>query len=798
MIEKIVGLAENLTPFALIGAGGIGKTAIALTVLHHDRIKKRFGSNRRFIRCDQFPASGAHFLARLSKVIGAGVENPEDLAPLRPSLSSKDMLIILDNAESILDPQGTDGRGIYTMVKELSHFNNICLGITSRLSAVPPHCKRLEIPTLSMEAARDIFYSIYDDDDHPETINNLLERLEFHALSITLLATTASDNMWSLNRLIKKWDAQRAQVLRTDHNESLAATIELSLDSPTFRKLGPNARDLLGVVAFFPRGVDEENLEWLFSTVDDPETIFDKFCILSLTYRSNGFITMLAPIRDYFSPREPRSSSLLCTTKDHYLARLSVLPDPKKPKLGGDSPWIVLEDMNVEHLLDIFTSIDASALNVWDACVHFMDHLYWEKPRQTMLRLKIEALPDSHPSKAAGLFGLSRLFGSIGNLVEQKRLLVHTLTLERARGGDFRVALTLKWLSDVNMFLGLYEEGIPQVEEALETFKRLGDTQEQATCLDKLAWLLLRDKQLDAAEDAVLRRMDLLPETGEELQACQSHRLLGVVYYTKEDYEKAIPRLETALTIASASNWQTELFWTRYEMAILFRNKREFDRASTHIEQAKSHAGNDAFNLGCGTEMQAWIWYEQGRLEDAKSEALGALEIYEKLGAAKNIKRSRGLVRQIEETETGKPGSGGEFSGCSAASLLTLSHLRASHPNVKLFSVMNPGPSVLASLELFYIIIADVLGKSFYSLMIYGVSFFACPISTLLSCVLNSRRGDMSEQFSLRLYFSLRSRISSLVNGEMPSSSTPFWHHTHTFEAASPGLSQAVSYSLCG
>ena len=649
LIEEVVGFAERLESVALIGAGGIGKTSIALTVLHHNRIEARFGENRRFIRCDQFPASRANLLARLSEVIGAGVENPEDLTPLRSSLSSKETLIVLDNAESVLDPKGTGAQEIYSVVDELCRFKKVCVLITSRIKTVPPHCKRPEVPTLSMEAACEIFYGIYGNREKSGVIEDLLRRLDFHALSITLLATTAAHYAWDHDRLAQEWDAQRAQVLHTDYNGSLAATIELSLASPTFRSLDPNSRCLLGVIAFFPQGFSEKNLDWLFPTISNIKHLLDTFCLLSLTYRSNGFVTMLAPIRDYLVPQDPRSSPLLCATRDRYFNRLSVGADRESPG-RGETRWVGLEDVNIEHLLDVFTSIDSNTDGIWEACYHFMIHLTWNKPRQTALRSKIETLADDHPDKPKCLCQLAELFGQVGNFAEQRRLTTYSLKLGRRRMDDTQVAFTLRRLCDANRLLHLYGEGIRQAEEALEIYERIGDAGGRAWCLNDLAHVLLDGRQADAAMNAASRALDLITEKDQEYLLSQLHRILGRIHRLKGEKEKAIHHFEASLTIASPFNWHEALFWALCSLAELFYDGGELEDANAHIKRAKSQAVDGAlpYQLARAMELQSKFWLQQLRLEDAKSEALRSLEIYEKLGAEEGMKEAGYYLRKVE------------------------------------------------------------------------------------------------------------------------------------------------------
>jgi len=606
LVDQIISLAEDLTPLALVGPGGIGKTSIALTVLHNHRVKERFSDDRRFIRCDRFPASLGHFLNRLSSVTGAGVENPGDLTDLQPFLSSKEMLIVLDNAESILDPRGTDAREIYAVVEELSRSDNIWLCITSRISTIPPDCETLDVPTLSMEAARDTFYRIYKNGERSGAVDSILKQLDFHPLSITLLATVAHQNRWDTNRLTREWESRRTAMLRTDHDDSLAAAIELSLASPMFQELGPDARAVLEVVAFFPQGVDEGNLDWLFPAISDRKNIFDKFCVLSLTYRSNGFATMLAPLRDHICPKAPETAPLLCTVKECYFRRLWVSVHPDTPEFEK-TRWITSEDVNVEHLLDVFTSIDTNSDSVWDACAGFMDHIRWHKPRFTILRSKIEGLQDNHPYKAQCMDQLALVLDSIGDFTESRRLFAYTLGLWRERENSSMVAQILRDLAYVNLRSNLPAEGIPQAKEALELYENLSDAAGQADSLRCLALLLVKDNQADAAEQAASHAINLSSGQPSKVLVCDHHHTLGHIYNSRGETEAAISHLETALRIATSLNsWAKRASVLRCFTHLLLKEGRLSD-AQVHLESLKLDGANNIMSLGLATVIQACV-----------------------------------------------------------------------------------------------------------------------------------------------------------------------------------------------
>jgi hypothetical protein len=222
--------------------------------------------------------------------------------------------------------------------------------------------------------------------------------------------------------------------------------------------------------------------------------------------------------------------------------------------------------------------------------------------------------------------------------VEQKRLLTHTLKLERERGNDFGVARALGSLSDANRLLGLYEEGIQQAKEALEIYERLGDTVEQARCLIHLARCCVSRQSARRRGGSRISRNRSSPGERPRISGLPiSSRSWQYISFQGREREghspfRGSPRNRIPFQLARSAVLDSSLpggalFRSKASstMHTLTSNKPSRTRLITHTTWV-------ARSL-----LQARDWYRQRMLEEATSEALRALEIFEKLGAAEDL-----------------------------------------------------------------------------------------------------------------------------------------------------------------
>ena len=295
---ELLDLTEQVASVALSGPVGVGKSSVALTILHHDQIKVKFGRNRHFMRCDDLTNSLEGFLERLSDAVGTG--RTTDTGQLRSHLESlPPLILLLDGVDSILDPLAPEAEKISATIEEFGCYQNVCLLTTSRMCPEIPGFHRVEVPTLSGDAARDAFHGLCHL-DRSSAVDALLTELDFHPLSIDLLANSVRKNSWDETALLKALSDDQTGVLKTQYYQHMRDAIERSFRSPTLRSLGDAARDALAAIARSPCGVEECGLESIVPGMAGVEEAVDVLCKFSLVYRQGGFVKMLSPLRFYF------------------------------------------------------------------------------------------------------------------------------------------------------------------------------------------------------------------------------------------------------------------------------------------------------------------------------------------------------------------------------------------------------------------------------------------------------------------------------------------------------------------
>ena len=148
--------------------------------------------------------------------------------------------------------------------------------------------------------------------------------------------------------------------------------------------------------------------------------------------------------------------------------------------------------------------------------------------------------------------------------------------------------------------------------------------------------------------------MELLPEEGQERRTCAGHRVLSDIHKSKGETTttKAVHHCEVVLGSASSFKMAREQCWVHFGPMLILSGQHKPDNAQTHVEKAKSHAA-DTYLLARATGQQARLWIRLGRVEEARPEALGALDAFERPGAADDVRFTRWLLRRTDARVAG-------------------------------------------------------------------------------------------------------------------------------------------------
>ena len=330
----------------------------------------------------------------MARTLGVGVSASGSHRGVSDFLRSGDILIVLDNAETFLDCKATEEiPRINRAITEFADHPSVTILITSRTRKLPHGLvyELREVPPLDKEPAIQTFMKVYKHDISRSLsiLEQILDSVAYHPLSINLLAQAGEENQWSIEELLAHWSIQRTELLCTGHgkDDNLGKSVELSLTSPSVKALGDDVRGILCIIAFLPQGVLRENIEELFPTVRGIEQIISILLKQSLLLCDNGFVTMLAPIRLYLCDGSPQLD-LLPTVREYYYRQFSLDP----------STVVAREDANIESLIaHDFSSLSADdeLEAVASACEAFIRTLCLSTCRSTSLRSVIDGLDTS-------------------------------------------------------------------------------------------------------------------------------------------------------------------------------------------------------------------------------------------------------------------------------------------------------------------------------------------------------------------------------------------------------------------
>jgi ankyrin repeat protein/tetratricopeptide (TPR) repeat protein len=580
-------LQDRSRPLLIHGPPGIGKSKLALALLHDDLVVRKFGRMRYQLRCDAFKTAK-------DVVAAMGLEwfgwTPSETieGEVVAELKRGECAIVIDNFET---PYRADTAACDTLLQRLLGVEELWLIVGVQGSDSPiglRWAEPIQPQRLGFEDASRLFCEISRNPSHARDplLRGLLNELDGVPHAIQLLAAQAEGEE-NLQGLAIRWRKEKTKLLQRggDHTREtdIEAAYEFAIASPALEG-GP--RQLLRILACLPAGFPEGDIEQILVS----DTLFRTLKEVkraALVFKEVGRLRMLAPLREYVLRAHEASTAELALAHGYFL-EIAV----RGNELGGTGSNEIIkrftnEYANVQWAVDwAITNSDPRAINAalgLAQFIRFRGLRDWDvlQRAQNLARARGDVLGDAQCGALLARIALTR------NQYEDAHRDAEASRQHYVAAGDrLGEADCIRTLAIVALRRDELVDAVRYTQNAADLYRELNNLRGQADCLVDFAEIARRKDELDEAVRLAQEALSMYHKAGNELGRANSLSTLWLVAWQKSQTDESLLPLREALSIYRDIGFKKSEAWCVAQLARVAVSASQHEQAREQFQEA--------------------------------------------------------------------------------------------------------------------------------------------------------------------------------------------------------------------
>jgi predicted ATPase/class 3 adenylate cyclase len=634
-VEQIKTLLDTAHAVTLTGIGGTGKTRLSLQVAAD--LIEQYADGVWFVELAPL-AEPSLVASTIGEVLGISeVPGQTMLDTLSDALAQKQLLLVLDNCEHLLDTSAEVAAALLKACPELRILASSREGLgiageaTYAVSPLPLPEAQVDIGVLLSTPSVQLFVERAQlakpmfqlTEDNAEAIGFICRRLDGIPLALELAA--ARVKIMPPQKLVERLEDRfryltggKREALA--HHQTLRATIDWSYDL-----LDEAEKLLLNRLSVFQGGFVMEAAEGVcagegldeLEVLDYLSQLVQKSLVEVDEQEDDARYRLLETVRQYAQEKLDEAGETETYHQahlDHYLA----LAETAEPELAGAEQASWLKRLHEEH--DNFRGALHWAIQAqqWEAAQRmggalgrfWATHGHLGEGRVWLAQaLQVEEGVDL-AAQAKALRYAGTLAWQQGDLGEAQGMMEASLAVYRELGDTQGVAMALGNLGAVAAQQGDLDGAKALFEEALASLRELGDTRGIASALNNLGIVAMDQGDLEGAKALYEESLALRREQGDTYNIAITLSNLGELAYLEDDLEEARRQLADSLTLSQEIGDQIGVNDASAVMASLV-HKEGFAEIATQLQGASARWGEE---LGVPLQPMDQKLYDETRV----------------------------------------------------------------------------------------------------------------------------------------------------------------------------------------